>query len=218
MLAAGRSQPATAPRRTPSNKGGQPDAPLAGDTCAVNVTYSDTLAGALTLTGVAVAGGSLGVLHALPSGLSPLRNPVSQYGIGRYRLGYRIAALGLGLAGVAAAIGLNAVLGGDPTGVITLLVVFALARALISWVPMDEPGTARTATGHAHGVLAILAFASATIAALRLGTALRETRVVISSLPLETVLRDARVWDAIATISTAIGWYMVTISALMVLT
>ena len=39
---------------------------------------------------------------------------------------------------------------------------------------MDQPGGPRTPTGHNHGVIAIVAFASATLAALRLGQVLSQ--------------------------------------------
>ena len=39
---------------------------------------------------------------------------------------------------------------------------------------MDQPGGPRTPTGHNHGVIAIVTFASATLAALRLGQVLSQ--------------------------------------------
>ena len=45
------------------------------------------VAGAGTLAAVAVAVGALVTLHVLPTGLSPVRDAVSHYGITRYRLG-----------------------------------------------------------------------------------------------------------------------------------
>lgn len=56
--------------------------------------------------------------------------------------------------------------------VVALLVVFAVARTIISWFPMDQPGAPLTLTGHNHGVIAIVTFASATLATLRLGQVL----------------------------------------------
>lgn len=43
--------------------------------------------------------------------------------------------------------------------------VFVLARAAISWFPMDAPGTPRTATGRWHGMLAAAAFVGIALAA-----------------------------------------------------
>lgn len=128
------------------------------------------VASAASLAGLGVGITALGVLHALPTGLSPLRNAVSQYGITRYRLGYRVQTLGYAVAGVAAGIALAAI-GGVPGAVVALCVVFACARAAISWFPMDTPGGDRTATGRRHGLLAVVAFVAITVAALRLDRA-----------------------------------------------
>jgi len=129
--------------------------------------------GWLDLAGLAVAVVSLTYLHLAPTGLSPLRNAVSQFGITEYRAGYRAATLGLAAAGAGAAVGLGKSLHGGGVGVVVaLLVVFAGARAIISWFPMDEPGRPRTPTGHNHGIIAIVTFGSATLAALRLGQVL----------------------------------------------
>lgn len=61
---------------------------------------------ALVASGVSVGVVALVVLHLLPSGLSPLRDPVSQYGITRFKAGYRVQTLAYGLAGAGAAIGI----------------------------------------------------------------------------------------------------------------
>jgi hypothetical protein len=129
----------------------------------------------LDVAGLAVAVVSLTYLHLAPTGLSPLRNAVSQYGITEYRAGYRAATLGLAAAGAGAAVGLDKSLPGEGVGVVVaLLVVFAVARAVISWFPMDEPGRPRTPTGHNHGIIAIVTFGSVTLAALRLGQVLSQ--------------------------------------------
>ena len=119
----------------------------------------------LLLAGAAIALLSLVVAHLLPTGLNPLRDPVSQYGITRYRGWYWSAAGGAALAGV------GGVLFFAPTGTgialvtVVLLAVFALARAAIGFFPMDAPGSARTGTGRTHNLLATAAFASVTAAA-----------------------------------------------------
>jgi hypothetical protein len=73
--------------------------------------------------------------------------------------------------------------------IVVALAVFAAARAAISWFPMDAPGSRRTATGAAHGLLAVVAFGSAAAVALHLGGALAE---------------QAR-WHALAGVSTLLG-------------
>lgn len=129
-----------------------------------------TVTGSIAIAGTASCLLTLVVLHVLPTGLSPLTNPVSQYGITSYRLGYRVQTIAMGIAAIAAAIGISKLsIRGGPL-VVVLLVIFGAARLAISWFPMDVPGAARTEPGRRHGVLALAAFGGATLAALRLGT------------------------------------------------
>jgi Protein of unknown function (DUF998) len=151
-----------------------------------------TAAGVAALLALAVTVASLVWLHLEPTGLSPVRNAVSQYGITAFRSGYRVATLAFGAAGIALAVGISQAIVGRGEAVVVLLVIFAIARALISWFPMDKPGTDRTPTGQVHGLLAILAFASVTLAAFRLASALS---------------RQAR-WHSLAPVSTALGCAM----------
>lgn len=121
------------------------------------------------LVAAAVALVAIVVLHVLPTGLSPLHRPVSQYGITRYRLGYRVLTLALGVAGLAAAAAVS--IGYPPqqrSAIVALLVVFGLCRLVISWSPMDAPGAPRSAHGIVHVVLAIGAFGSIAVAADRM--------------------------------------------------
>jgi hypothetical protein len=130
----------------------------------------------LILGGVSVGVLALVALHVLPTGLSPLRNAVSQYGITKYRLGYRIQTVAFGVAGTGAAIGLSS-LRGSTALVIGLCAVFAAARFAISWFPMDEPGGERTTTGRRHGLLALAAFGAVVVAADTLYRLLTSDRI-----------------------------------------
>lgn len=123
------------------------------------------LASVLLFLGAAGALVSLVVVHLLPTGLNPLRDPVSQYGITRYRGWYRAAALSAALAGVGGILFFAQVSGVAAVITLILLVVFAAARALIGFFPMDAPGDPRTGTGRLHNILATLAFAPITAAA-----------------------------------------------------
>jgi hypothetical protein len=129
-------------------------------------------AAALIAAGLAAGLGALVALHLAPTGLSALRNAVSQYGITSYRSGYRIQTIGYAVAGLGAAIGISALPGpvAIPAG---LCLIFAAARALISWFPMDTPGAQPTATGRRHGLLAAAAFVGASLAAWQLAKLLR---------------------------------------------
>lgn len=116
--------------------------------------------------GVAVGLVALIALHLLPTGLSAMASPVSQYGISRYRGGYRVQTISFGIAGIGAAIGLSAF--PDSTAVVGLCACFAGARMAISWFPMDLPGGDRSSTGRWHGLLAIGAFGAIGLAAAQL--------------------------------------------------
>jgi uncharacterized protein DUF998 len=157
------------------------------------VSTAETAAGAICLGATAVAVGALVVLHLLPTGLSPMHNAVSQYGITRYRLGYRVQTISFGVAGAAAAVGLAEAAPGRAHALIALVVVFALARLVISWFPMDEPGGEHTNHGQLHGLLAIVTFLAIALAAQRLGT----------------VAQQVPGWSALSTVSGAIAWLMV---------
>jgi hypothetical protein len=145
------------------------------------------LGATLILAGVAIGVAALVALHVLPTGLSPLRNPVSQYGISKYRVGYRVQTIAFGIAGVGAAIGLSS-LHGSVAPLIGFCVVFALARLAISWFPMDQPGTERTATGRRHGLLAICAFGAIGIAAEELHKVLVSDRIDLAYATSSRVL------------------------------
>lgn len=160
------------------------------------------LAGAISLIALIAVVGALGYLHMVPSGLSPVRNAVSQYGISEYRMGYRVATITFAISGVALAVALNDATNDRDSATFRLLIVFAVARAVISWFPMDPPGTSpRTRTGIAHGLLAIAAFGSACAAAFKLAHVLRD---------------EPRLHD-LASASTALGVLMLIFLAGMLL-
>jgi hypothetical protein len=123
------------------------------------------VAGLVLLVGAGVTLVSLIVAHVLPTGVNPLRDPVSQYGITPYRGWYWSAAGGAALAGVGGVLFFAATAGVIATVTVILLVVFASARALIGFFPMDAHGTERTRTGRVHNLLATAAFAAVTAAA-----------------------------------------------------
>ena len=151
------------------------------------------IAGVFSLLALAVVVSSLVWLHVQPTGLSPIRNAVSEYGITPFRAGYRIATIAFGLAGLGLAIGIDrSISGHGEIVVVALLIVFALARAAISWSPMDAPGQPRTSTGVIHVLLAFVAFATVTAAALTLGG----------------VLGHVTRWHSLGPASTGLGYAM----------
>lgn len=154
----------------------------------------------VALVGVAVAVVALLALHAVPSGLSPLRDPVSAYGISRWSGLYRVQTLATAVAAVALALAL--ITAGTPAAIaaIVALGVLALTRAPISWVPMDADGATRTATGRRHNLLAFGAFAAASVGGFMTG-------IAFGTDGLETA----------ANLSTAFGWVMSAASAVTLL-
>jgi hypothetical protein len=150
------------------------------------------VAGVVTLVGLTGVVGSLGYLHLAPTGLSPVRSAVSEYGITDFRSGYRVATIAFAVAGFGLAFGVDRAAAGRGHVVVALLVVFGASRAAISWFPMDAagaPGAPETTTGRTHGVLALAAFAAAMLAALRLGR----------------VLARGGTWHALGPVSTSLG-------------
>ena len=158
-----------------------------------------TAAGIIALFGLAVTVASLVWLHLQPTKLSPVRNPVSEYGITSFRAGYRAATIAFGAAGLALAAGIGQALGDRGLAVVILLVVFAITRAVISWFPMDIPGAKWTRTGWIHFVLAFVAFASVLAAASVLGA----------------VLSHPGNWHELAPVSTALGYALTACLAML---
>jgi len=155
-------------------------------------------AGIIALVALAATVASLAWLHLQPTKLSPIRDPVSQYGITGFRDGYRAATIAFGAAGLALAVGISEALGTRGLAAVILLVVFGITRAVISWVPMDAPGMKWTRRGWAHFGLAFAAFGSVMAAAFVLGA----------------VLSHPGTWHALNPVSTALGYAMTACLAL----
>jgi len=124
---------------------------------------------AFIIAGVITSLTSLVVLHLLPTGLSPIQDPVSQYGVTQYALGYRIQTVAMGIAGLAAAVGILALPFSNDL-LVLFTFIFAASRLPISWFPMDRPGSSPTRTGRRHGILAIIMFTSALLAVDRVSS------------------------------------------------
>ena len=156
----------------------------------------------ISLLGVLVCASCLVYLHIAPTGLNPVRDPVSQYGITDYFTFYRAAALSLGVASLTLAVALLEALTEANAAGIVFLVILGFARLTIGWVPMDAPGAPRTSTGLRHNLLATAFFASATVAAfLFTGT-----------------FADDPALSGIAPASGVLAWAMAVFSALILLT
>lgn len=134
--------------------------------------------GVVGLVSMFVAVVALVVAHLRPTGLSPLRDAVSRYGISSAAVWYRTQTIAMALAAVVLSIAMERSLHlGGVSELVVLLVVFASARALISWYPMDAPGTPVSSHGSVHRLLAVVAFVSVTAASKLLNSMLSPTRV-----------------------------------------
>jgi hypothetical protein len=108
---------------------------------------------------------SILILHALPTGYNPIRNAVSDYGVGKYRVWHRVAVLSLAAAGYALAVASTSSVKPESDVVIGFLLVFAIARTIIPFFPTDIEGQTLTTRGRVHWALAIIAFTSVAFAA-----------------------------------------------------
>lgn len=158
------------------------------------------------LTIVAVAGSlttiaALVVLHVVPTGLSPFSDPVSAYGISPRRSLYRIQTLGTAVSAAALAVALPVAGVASAAPAVIALAVLAVTRGIISWVPMDAPGT-RSATGRQHNVLAFGAFAAASVGAFMVGIAFGDTEGLAGA----------------GSAATALGWFLSAASAATIAT
>lgn len=106
--------------------------------------------------------------HLLPTGYRPIRNAVSDYGVGRCRVLYRVQTAAIAAAGLCLAAALARAVDPAPRRVIVLLVVFAVARLVIPSFPTDIDRGRPTRTGRVHILLAGVAFASIAWAAAAL--------------------------------------------------
>jgi hypothetical protein len=109
-------------------------------------------AASLVFTGLCAA--CLVYLHLAPTGLSAVRNAVSEYGIGAYGAWYHAQVRCMAVAALLLAVALR-----HPAKVVILLGVLAAARVAISLFPVVHP---------VHVLFAALAFVSASAAAIAL--------------------------------------------------
>lgn len=98
-------------------------------------------------------------MHRAPTGYSPVRNAVSDFGVGRTRGMFRLSAV----AGIVAVTALAVALVATGTftwrsSLVVLLVVVAVSRIGVAVFPTDVAGAPRTATGRTHLAFAIVQF------------------------------------------------------------
>jgi hypothetical protein len=123
---------------------------------------------ALGILGAAATAACFGTLvwvHLRPTGYSPLRDAVSDYGVGPSLPFYRAQTAAMALAAIFVAGGLAKAIDPAPKRVIVMLLVFAGARLAIPFFPTDLGRTPRTRHGAVHVLLAVVAFAGVAWAA-----------------------------------------------------
>ena len=109
-------------------------------------------------------------LHVLPTKYDPVRDAISDYGVGDYRR-YFWAQLAAGaLACTCVAVAMTGLHPYVPTVVVVLLLANAVARLLMPAFPTDQSGNRfETVRGTIHMLLAIIAFGAVAAAATGLG-------------------------------------------------
>jgi len=89
------------------------------------------LLGGIVIAGSLLCLASILLLHALRTGYNPIRNAVSDYGVGKYRVWHRTAVLSLAAAGYALAVASTSSVKPESDVVIGFLLLFAIARTII---------------------------------------------------------------------------------------
>jgi len=133
---------------------------------------SAVLAGAALAMTVSAAT-ALTVLELLPTGLSSVADPTSQWALTPFLWGFRWFEVSLALAAFALAFSFSRALPRFRIGVVVVLVLFALGRSFVGWVNMDAPGAPATVTGEIHWGLGIVSFVSSIVAMFLTARSLR---------------------------------------------
>jgi hypothetical protein len=145
----------------------------------------------IALLAVSVQVAILVVLHVLPTGYDPIRDAISDYGVGRTRRWFwgQLVAGAVACAGVALALaGLHPYV---PTFVVAMLLVDAAARLIMPAFPTDQGGNRfETVTGTVHMVLAVVAFAA----------------VAAAATGLSGLLTHYPEWNGVKGLVTTLGW------------
>lgn len=121
--------------------------------------------GVVALAATLACFGVLVAVHLRPTGYDPLRDAVSDYGVGPSLPYYRAQTAAMALAAISIAVALARAVDPAPKRAIVLLCVFAAARLAIPFFPTDLDRTHRTGTGAIHALLAAIAFGAVAWAA-----------------------------------------------------
>lgn len=155
----------------------------------------------------ALAALTLVIVHFLPTGVNPISEAVSDYGVGKYKNFYRLIVFWLGSSGLLLAITFAKALFPKPTMTILALLLFAAVRWVITIFPTDLPDAEETDVGKAHVTLAKLAFGSIAVAAAFLPSQIHEDPLWQKYNVLMWALAGAIAATAVAT-ALARSFYM----------
>ena len=109
-------------------------------------------------------------LHVLPTKYDPVRDAISDYGIGDYRRYFWAQLVAGAVACICIAVALTGLHPYVPTLVVVLLLANAAARLLMPAFPTDQSGNRfETVKGTIHMLLAVVAFGAVAAAATGLG-------------------------------------------------
>ena len=131
------------------------------------MSATDGTTAAFAIAAVAALGAGVGALvrvHFLPTGYNPVRDAVSDYGVGPHRAYYRAMVVALGIGAGLLTVALSREPGVGSAGLVWLA-VYAAARVSIAAFPTDLPGRPVTPVGRVHLALAAAAFTAIAIAA-----------------------------------------------------
>lgn len=131
---------------------------------------------------------SLITAHLADRSVNPVRDAVSDYGAGAQPWPYRLTAVWTGTAALLLTVALGDAMFPKPTVTILFLLLFTVARWVITIFPVDLPGAEPTSTGRSHTVMAALAFGAIALAALTFTAAARPDEFWVDSVtPLSVI-------------------------------
>jgi hypothetical protein len=167
---------------------------------------ADTTAAVLAaLAAASFAAGTVALVwvNVLRTGHRPAVDAVSDYGVGGYRLFYRVTVISLGLGALLLLVGLAR--GTDvPSGGLIWLGVYGVTRIAIAFFPTDLEGKPVTAIGRVHLVLAAAAFTAIAFAAADLTPSLADQPGWDGVSGLLSALRSVVIVTAVGTLLTRV--------------
>ncbi|GGG58008.1 DUF998 domain-containing protein [Paenibacillus radicis (ex Gao et al. 2016)] len=163
----------------------------------------------LTIIMTSVAIICLIMLHVLPTGYTPIRDAVSDYGVGSYRGWFWLQVVAGGLACLFLAIALSQLRPFTPTNVVIALLVTTVSRILLPFFATDQGGSRfQTIQGSIHMILAVFNFGGLVWAAKALWATLSHYPVWQDAESLLNILASVMLWCVIAVVvGLVIPWF-----------